>query len=323
MIRKLCSDSAAAFLLAAICLPATGYAGTVRLEVSAGVGISGGNIRIDDGVVIFATVVNLASVDAGPLVPGATTVFANAEAISFTDRVFAEGVVSLDRGEIQGWSIAAGPLVSFGSGVIRGYWLETVTFTNSTAGNLIAPFSWAIDGSFILPGDPYVDGILSVGPTNSLSSASLLGGRKSSLFQSRITPASIYAEDQLSGEVLSPGQNTTWLFTDLSEDGIVGLLTESGFVIPPGTHAVNISADLRVFCRSGAQCYFNNTAAFRFGDIPRGLTWTSGSGVFLSGLTAPPPPMEGVPEPAAALMVAPVAALLAIHALRRSKAPRT
>jgi hypothetical protein len=323
MIHKLRSDSAAALILAAFCLPGIIQAGTVRVEILSGISISGAEIRIDDGVVIYSNVVNGGSVDAGPLVPGATTIFANAEAVASANRLFAEGVASLDRGELAAWSIAAGPLVAFSSGNVRLFWSENVTFTNGTAGNLVAPFSWGIDGSFILPGDPYVQGILSVGPKNSLSSASLVGGRRSSLFQSLITPASIYAEDQLSGEVLSPGPNTTWFLTDLSGDGFIDLTIASGFVIPPGSHAVTIGADLRLFCRFGAQCYFDNTAAFRFGDLPSGLTWTSDSGVFLSGLTTAPPPMGDVPEPSAALLVAPAVLYFAVKARQRAATPRT
>ena len=46
-------------------------------------------------------------------------------------------------------------------------------------------------------------------------------------------------------------------------------------------------------CRAGgAVCDFGNTSSFRFGALPEGLSFTSQSGVLLSGLAQP-----GVPEP--------------------------
>ncbi|MFQ3595887.1 MAG: PEPxxWA-CTERM sorting domain-containing protein [Sphingomonadaceae bacterium] len=52
-------------------------------------------------------------------------------------------------------------------------------------------------------------------------------------------------------------------------------------------------------CNGNFRCDFGNTSAIRFSAMPEGLSWTSQSGVFLSGLVAPPPPPGGViPEPA-------------------------
>jgi hypothetical protein len=80
------------------------------------------------------------------------------------------------------------------------------------------------------------------------------------------------------------------------------LMTFDGYFDLLGTDAVlNPTAGINLSCYQGLQCDYGSTAKFRFIDLPSNVTFTSASGVFLTGLGSP----GAVPEPASwALMIA-------------------
>ena len=67
-------------------------------------------------------------------------------------------------------------------------------------------------------------------------------------------------------------------------------------IIPSGISSLGVQATLNISCRGGDTCDFGHTGAFRFGALPGGLSYTSESGTFLTGLGGVVG--GGVPEPA-------------------------
>ena len=90
--------------------------------------------------------------------------------------------------------------------------------------------------------------------------------------------------------------------------------------VPPGASSLDLEAYLKVgpcitdILLIAGGCNFSNTGSFRLADISEDLTWTSESGVFLSGLGTNDPPI-GVPEPSMPLLL--VAGAGALAAARR------
>lgn len=64
---------------------------------------------------------------------------------------------------------------------------------------------------------------------------------------------------------------------------------------------INPTLGLYLECGIGLQCDYGNTAKFSFTNLPGNVSYSSASGVFLTGLNPPPP--NGVPEPALAALV--------------------
>jgi len=95
------------------------------------------------------------------------------------------------------------------------------------------------------------------------------------------------------------------------------LMVFDGWMDIVGTEAIiNPTLSLSVHCGIGLQCDYGNTARFRFMGLPGTVSYTSASGVFLSGLT--PPPVGDVPEPASAALV--LAGLAAVRCATRRRA---
>lgn len=83
--------------------------------------------------------------------------------------------------------------------------------------------------------------------------------------------------------------------------GIVDGWISTSLIIPTGTSSIGLSASLNLDCRGASSCDFGHTGTFRFDDLPDGLTFSSASGLLLTGLQVPP--TGAVPEPATWLMM--------------------
>ncbi|TAJ72031.1 MAG: PEP-CTERM sorting domain-containing protein [Phenylobacterium sp.] len=100
------------------------------------------------------------------------------------------------------------------------------------------------------------------------------------------------------GGVYSYDSSPQWTF---SANGVGGTLSAI-LSIPVGMTTMGIGADLQLDCRAGTDCLFGHTASLGFGPLASGLSYTSASGTFLTGLVGPP--TGGVPEPGTwALMI--------------------
>ena len=76
--------------------------------------------------------------------------------------------------------------------------------------------------------------------------------------------------------------------------GVVDGYIRAYLNIPTGLTSLGVRGTLSIDCRGGSSCDFGNTGTFGFGPLPAGLTFGSGSGVFLTAGATP----GGVPEPA-------------------------
>ena len=78
---------------------------------------------------------------------------------------------------------------------------------------------------------------------------------------------------------------------------------------------INPTLSLSLDCNIGLQCDYANTAKFRFTGLPSSVSYSSASGVFLTGLTQPP--VADLPEPTSVAMV--LAALAALRGAARRR----
>jgi hypothetical protein len=89
-----------------------------------------------------------------------------------------------------------------------------------------------------------------------------------------------------------------WTYTrfgDPASGGVFGGTALRSILIPVGLSDITFGFHLETACRTGpTTCAFGNTSALGFAGLPNGVSFTSQSGVFLTGLTGP----GGVPEPA-------------------------
>jgi hypothetical protein len=167
---------------------------------------------------------------------------------------------------------------------------DEVTFTNSTGGNLLLGIAYLSQGTV-------------AGETGGVSTTTRLfsnllfgqpGGSQLIGLQGGIlhglrfvyTNGSTSIQDPNAG---GPPNLGGWTVTPA---GQVGALFSATLVFPSGISILDIATRLDLDCRTGADCDFSHTAAFNFGALPAGLSFTSSSGVFLSGA-----PTDTVPEP--------------------------
>jgi hypothetical protein len=280
-------------------------------------------VRIDNGVIIqsFGDPANGSEWEAGPILPGATAVFANAEQVGFSTvplNAFVEASANLATGQLKARNVSTGTN-TFGSPLAsaRAQWSDRLTFVNTTGGDLVLPFIWSVDGSVILPGSALIETLLYIETINDGHSAARLRGH---LYGGGIVtrfnpPNATYSYELFANTPVPYGSSAGWDLTDISDDLTMGIRIASELIVPTGTHSMNVNARLDLDCRAMASCDFGNTAKFSFGDLPTGLTYTSDSGVFLSAV-AP----TAVPEPATTAMLGlGMGALAAARWRRRTK----
>lgn len=288
------------------------------VDVNASVTGPSASIRIINGNVVDSTAAPGTSVSAGPQMPGATSVWAEARgAYSDPDKswtIATGGQSSLDSGWLKG-SVAASGDTSFGypRGQLTDRLSDTVWFTNTSGAPVQLTLSLAYDGRILNPhGEGAPGGSVALqlygscgnGCGNAqgeyLRFATGPNNYASGFLRAYFNQGGSYGYNDL-GSPVPPGQSDNWFIAREPADGVDGYvegLLRATIVIPTGETSLGISADLQLDCASGSSCLFGNTSTFRFGALPAGLSWTSQSGKFLAAVAAP-----GVPEPASWAMM--------------------
>lgn len=233
--------------------------------------------------------------NAGPIGPGATSAFANTSVIvggvlttSDTSADLASGTL---RSSVQALS---GPGIAT-IGIASSFWRDAVKFNNVSGQTAELTFFWLTEGS-VTPSAPIgnysidIDSSIQVFNTNNsygtyvtLKDDDLLtptmGGAQFN-YSTFGGPGSAYWTFAPAGNNAENAWSTTLL------NPTSGVISAT-LLVPAGVSEIEISAHLQMDCRSGTLCDYGNTAAFSFGALPHGLSWTSESGVFLSAVPEP------------------------------------
>lgn len=212
----------------------------------------------------------------------------------------ARGTASLADGTVK--AFATNPDATQGQGFVLSTISDIVTFNNTTGSALTLRVGYTFDGAYTNGQNNYFDYAsvylaltspnLSTSPSNYVTFANSGSG--------------------LGGYGLSRGWadgffDQQWFFAGQAQDFTISSFgaPESGpfgggistlLSIPTGQSQLGFTLSLDLGCRvSGSTCNFGSTSAFRFGDLPTGLSFSSQSGTLFSALTTVP---GAVPEPA-------------------------
>ena len=215
----------------------------------------------------------------------------------------AYGSASLERGELKASVTQVGPDV-YGApfGLVGATLADTLYFNNMSGGDLFLDIGYRFEGSILAP-NGRGNGITNVSSLFQLAGGYCCGGI-------RYAADGLFADDSISaafdkndgflgynGGYPVPAHWVTGFFGD------IGTSMSTRLVIPSGLSTLGLRANLSVRCGSGDTCDFGHTGTVRFGDLPSGLSYTSESGAFLTGLGGVVG--GGVPEPATwAMMIA-------------------
>lgn len=167
-------------------------------------------------------------------------------------------------------------------GLSTNMFLDLITFNNTTAGNLFLTLTWVVEGNTNSGTEVDIKSSLDL---QGISGHLFLQGSTTPVLGDHITFSDLRGSQ---GPTVGEG-SATWNVSGVASP--VGRSMQATLVIPPGMAIAQIQADLIVDCRFGANCDFGNTGKFAFGALPTGLSFTSDSGVFLSGASST------VPEP--------------------------
>lgn len=159
---------------------------------------------------------------------------------------------------------------------------DSITFSNTTGGNLLLSLTWTVEGNTTFGTEVDISSYIDL---QGVSGHLFLQGSTATVLADHITFSDLRGSQ---GATIGEG-SATWNVTGVNSP--VGRAMQSTLVIPPGMATAQIQTSLVVDCRFGAYCDFGNTGKFAFGSLPAGLSFTSDSGVFLSGAPAT------VPEP--------------------------
>ena len=288
---------------------------------NAAVGVTAGSlypsasITVKDGVILENTFTNpsvgVPTTNAGPLGSGVTNAFANA---SYTGSNFASASAGADlaTGKLRGTVAVSGPVLLGQGGFVDARFSDTVTFNNISGAQALLSISYSIEGSFLNPA--HIDFANAVGVFNLLSnygssSVQLVGGGPLLADQIQVNISDI------SGTTYGATSTPTLGLAGWTASSVpfpVGVRQSAVLAIPTGLSYLSIFSQLKLDCRVGASCDFGNTAQAAFGKLPTGLSFTSGSGVFLTGAGSG----SAVPEPGTWAMLS--GGILAMVVRRRS-----
>lgn len=268
-----------------------------------------------------------------PLSPGATTVEAGttAAANAGPSGASTQASASLDRGELKATAAVTSLTPWSAQGIASARLQDAIWFTNTSGDWLPVDLTMTVQGT--------IQGSLSPKDFFSMIHLTSGGGATANALGQPITPDRVTNpagfSTELYGETLRHGPAPFqfrahqgllgwWNIDQAGNDPASGIfdydLTMTLWV-PTGETTLFLGAWLNVGpCTGTGVCDFGNTASLRFGPLAAGLTFSSQSGKFLTGLDVPPPPPPGVtvPEPSTlALLLAGFASLVGVSSWRR------
>jgi hypothetical protein len=260
----------AAFITDATAAGGTNFSSLARAQNGAIFGGSGSNFACSGGT----------SSAGGSAV---TNSFANITCES--GRAFASA--DLATGSLRGFALSSGTAGTTANESAQ--FGDEVTFNNSTGGNLLLGVAYQTQGT--VTGETF--GVSTT--THLLSNLffSQPGGSQLITLQGSTSVHGLRWVDTNGATSIQapaaggPPDLTGWT---VSPVGGIGALFSGTLVVPSGISILDIATRLDLDCRTGADCDFSHTAAFSFGGLPTGLSFTSSSGSFLTGTgTAPEP----------------------------------
>ena len=250
-----------------------------------------------------------ASVAGGGLTAGGFTNFASVTAAASGRSAQVNALSSLEQGRMGVSSVVTDTFPQVGSGASSELF-EMIWFTNTTNQVLPVQYRITLDGS--IGGVPnkgwYLGGNMTSGGSGAANANGVLvrlGDSNGPLSLSTDTAFRV-AYDYINGFYQQDGLGNaaSWTVTGLAGNNFNGgpwnLEISTTLWVPPGETSVQLQPVLYLTsCGSGTgSCDLGNTARVRFGALPTGLSWTSQSGLFLSGLGT-----GAVPEPASWAML--------------------
>ena len=253
--------------------------------------------------------------DAGPMMPGATSLWASTFAGAAGAGASTLASASLGRGELRAGVVVDSPIGNpfvGASGTANARFQENVWLTNTTASYLPVALSIRVDGrnsgSFSRAEMFSYIGLSSLGCnadalciTPDPGSAPPYVGYSVALYgdidQTAALGNKLNFRNQLSGQVNDdiPWWSFSYGAGHALDAGLYEYAKSIRLWAPPGETTLSVDAWFRLtVCAAGggpATCDFGQTSAIRFGALPNGLSLGSSSGVFLAEI-------QPIPEPA-------------------------
>ncbi len=298
-------------VFAAVPVNAAHTTGTVFVETENGAGVltdlgpsAFSNVVFRNGEYFGFPFAFGGSFDAGPLTPGATTIFSSADAAFGLASASSYSSASLSTGALRAVTDSTPAPGLVASGSARAGLGDSVYFTNVTGSALPVTLSMRVDGS--ITGDfstaTFISGI-SLATTGAGCNASgqcitplsdgtgAINSRVRGVF---ISGTPLYFDDYAG---TTGAAIPYWTFSLApGHDNNIGPFDYTKSIqlwVPSGLTTLDLQTNFFVACTGEGNCDFGNTAAVQFGDLPEGLSFTSQSGQFLTDLGGG----GAVPEP--------------------------
>lgn len=216
---------------------------------------------------------------AGPIGPNATYAFADTTQIDGPVITTSSAGANLGSGKLRA-DVDTSTLGNASVGTARARVEETVTFNNLSGSLIELDIFWNTQGVVTSLGSEDITTSIEVARSNTVNSTISLKG----------TPSQVVAGAQfrfVNGTgffTFNPvGNNLAGVWTTTA-DGLGGGLIRATLEVPQGLSAIDLKLFIHIDCRAGSACAYNNTSEFQFGPLPTGLTFTSTSGAFLTGI---------------------------------------